>query len=201
MHTGFIVPLAWPETKCKQAGAWYDSLMYLFGFNKNGYYKVGHAALLLVDLKEGVCKYFDFGRYHAPYGYGRVRDGDTDHDLKVNTKALFSIDYKQIINLREILQELRSNTSTHGDGYICGSPLIIDYTKAFNKILKFQKREFVPYGPFTLRGTNCSRFVLSVMKAGVSSFSKKVIVSFPHTLTPTVMWNLISTGEQIMKVD
>jgi len=75
--------LAWPETICKQTNAWYDGLMNKLKISKNGYYKVGHAAIVLVNSKKGEAHYFDFGRYHSPKGQGRVRDISTDYDLWV----------------------------------------------------------------------------------------------------------------------
>ena len=66
-HNGFAIALAWPETQCKEAVAWYDGLMRMININKNGYYKVGHAAIVLVEDISGRCHYFDFGRYHAPH--------------------------------------------------------------------------------------------------------------------------------------
>jgi hypothetical protein len=82
MFSGFALALAWPETLCKQAGSWYDYHMHYLGINKKGYYKVGHSALVLVNQSSGNCQYFDFGRYHAPHGLGRVRSERTDNDLR-----------------------------------------------------------------------------------------------------------------------
>ena len=90
MQTGIAIALAWPETWCKEAGSWYDRFMKIIGISKNGYYRVGHAAVVLVDTNSGRCHYFDFGRYHCPKGYGRIRDAETDHDLKIITQARFS---------------------------------------------------------------------------------------------------------------
>ncbi|MDQ3395429.1 MAG: hypothetical protein M3512_15145, partial [Bacteroidota bacterium] len=67
---GFAILLAWPETFCKQAGGWYDPLLSWLGISKNHYYRVGHAAVVLVNGFNGSLQYFDFGRYHSPYGYG-----------------------------------------------------------------------------------------------------------------------------------
>lgn len=89
---GFAVALAWPETYCKQPGACYDGLMNRFGIAKNNFYKVGHAAVLLVNKSRKKCFYFDFGRYHSTFGKGRVRSAETDHDLAFNTKPIFSKD-------------------------------------------------------------------------------------------------------------
>ena len=46
---------------------------------KGNYYKVGHSAIVLINPNQLKCHYFDFGRYHAPKNYGRVRDEITDH--------------------------------------------------------------------------------------------------------------------------
>ncbi len=98
---GFAIALAWPEMYCKQTGAWYDDLSYWLGISKNRFYKVGHAAVVLVD-PSGKCHYYDFGRYHAPYGYGRVRSAEADHDLRVNTLAQISKCSKKILNFNDL---------------------------------------------------------------------------------------------------
>ena len=52
-YSGFAIALAWPETFCKQAGAWYDFFMEKIGISLNNHYKVGHAAVVLVDGQSG----------------------------------------------------------------------------------------------------------------------------------------------------
>ena len=39
MHNGIAIVLAWPETLCKKAGAWYDYPLKWASINKNNYYK------------------------------------------------------------------------------------------------------------------------------------------------------------------
>lgn len=201
MHTGFVIALAWPKTKCKQAGAWYDTFIQILGFGRGGYYEVGHAALVLVEDETGKCRYFDFGRYHAPHGHGRVRSEETDHDLFINETACVSDDKTKIINLKEILMELRSNAATHGDGAIHGAPLRVNYQKSLTYIRDLQAKEIVPYGPFVRNGTNCSRFVSSAMKVGNPKVTQKIKLNLPPTLTPTTLWNLVATGEKITIID
>ena len=65
MQNDFIIALAWPEGMVSAAGAWYDFL-----FARNGKYRVGHSAVVLIDRKSGKLQYFDFGRYHSPPNYG-----------------------------------------------------------------------------------------------------------------------------------
>ena len=43
MQEDYIIVLAWPEGLVASAGSWYDKL-----FAKNGKYRVGHSALVLV---------------------------------------------------------------------------------------------------------------------------------------------------------
>ncbi len=200
MHTGFVIALAWPETKCKQAGAWYDTVIQLFGFGTEGYYEVGHAALILIDDETGKCRYYDFGRYHAPHGHGRVRGEETDHDLIIRTTAKFSSDYQEIKNSEAILSELFKNPSTHGDGTVHGASVRVNYEQSLSYIEKLQAQEIVPYGPFIRPGTNCSRFVASAIKAGKPSLLKRIKLNLPPTLTPSPVWNLLATGERIIKV-
>jgi len=99
-YTGFAIALAWPQTWCKQPNSWYDSLLLRLGISVNHYYRAGHAALVLVEKSTGDCHYFDFGRYHAPFEYGRVRSATTDHDLDLPKKAQLTTDGKSIKNLR-----------------------------------------------------------------------------------------------------
>jgi len=194
MSSGFAIALAWPETLCKQAGALYDHLMHRARISKNGYYKVGHSALVLVDQSTGYCRYYDFGRYHAPHGLGRVRSEKTDHDLKIKTKAIFSLDYTKIKNLDTILEELFHNDSTHGSGTIYGSVVKINFDKAMAHVNRLQAEEFIPYGPFLPKGTNCSRFVNSAILSGNPALQTRILLATPPTLTPTPMWNVRAIG-------
>ena len=198
MHQGYGIVLAWPETKCKQAGAWYDSLMTLFCLNKNGYYKVGHAALILLDKETNSCKYFDFGRYHTPPGYGRVRSVVTDYELEIKTKAFF--ENGELQNLHTILNELQKNKSTHGTGYLKASLLEINTTTAEKYIQELQQKDSIPYGPFVSKGTNCSRFVCSALLKGSPRWYSAISLLLPITITPSPLWNLFATYNPIIKL-
>jgi hypothetical protein len=197
MHNGYGIALAWPDTKCKQAGAWYDRMMSFIGFNKNGYYKVGHAALLLIDDETKSCKYYDFGRYHSPHGHGRVRSLATDFDLKIQTKIIYN--NGEIVNLRDILDELQKNKSTYGTGMIHSSTLRLKVNECEAYINTLQGKDWVPYGPFITKGTNCSRFVCNALLKGIPARKSKIALRFPLTLSPTPMWNLYATFNPIIK--
>lgn len=196
MKKGFAIVLAWPDTICKQAGAWYDHPMKWLGINKNGYYKVGHAAIVLIDPNTRIPLYYDFGRYHSPKGKGRIRSAITDHELNLTTRVELDSTDSKIINLDHILKELYKNDSTHGTGELNGAVCEIDYQLAHDRVMKMSKRGFISYGPFLRGGTNCARFVCSVIQNSALSTRKKLGYVFPLTITPTPMWNLIASGEK-----
>jgi hypothetical protein len=195
-HTGFGIALAWPQMYCKEVGVWYDKPARFLGINRNNFYKVGHAALVLVDLKDGSCHYFDFGRYHAPYQYGRVRMGDADPDLIINTKAVFSEDKMDILNFKEILEELQNNPACHGEGALHGAYHPIDYEAARSKAVEMHNEHIIPYGPFVMGGTNCSRFVNTVLRAGRLPWFKHFYLRYLKPITPTTLTNVHALGNK-----
>lgn len=191
MYTGIAIALAWPETLCKQAGAWYDGLMSVLGISKNNYYKVGHAAVVLINNDNGNCYYFDFGRYHSPVGHGRVRDQETDHELKIYTKAIFN-NNGNLLNYSEILSEIHQNEACHGSGAIHGSISTINFEKTYSKAKEMQDKSPWKYGPFIISGSNCSRFVRTVILSGKPPLIHKLKLLFPVTLTPLPISNVKS---------
>jgi len=193
--SGFAIALAWPETFCKQAGAWYDNFLNIISVSKNHHYKVGHAAIILVNDQNGKCFYFDFGRYHAPYGFGRVRNEETDHDLGINTKAIIS-KTGIIKNLIEILKELFYKQSCHGTGRIHAAYCRINFKKAFKTAKEWQAKSPSKYGPFIWNGTNCSRFVRTIILSGNPSLRNFIRLSLPLSITPTPIGNVRSLNQQ-----
>jgi len=189
MHNGIAITLAWPETLCKQAGAWYDKPLKWLGINKSNYYKVGHAAIVLINKENGDCHYFDFGRYHSPYQHGRVRSAFTDHDLEMNTKAIVS-ESGSLKNYNEILLELFNNESCHGSGKLHASYCHVNFDKAHKKANEMQSISPIPYGPFLPNGTNCSRFVNTVVLAGEPKWFYRLVLASPKTLSPTPIGNV-----------
>lgn len=193
-YTGFAIALAWPATYCKQSGAWYDPLSSFLGFNENNYYKVGHAAVVLVDSKNRKCHYFDFGRYHAPFQFGRVRNAETDHELAMKTVPEISVDGQQIENFEAILTELQNNGACHGEGTLYASVTRVKFENAYEKAIQMQGKKFIDYGPFRMGGSNCSRFVNSVIQAGEPSLKQQLKLNFWMPLTPTPMNNVNALG-------
>ncbi|RLD62783.1 MAG: hypothetical protein DRI95_12565 [Bacteroidetes bacterium] len=197
-NKGAIIMLAWPDTPAIQVGSWYEPLMKWFGFNKNGYYKAGHSAIVLVKPETGRLQYFDFGRYHTPIKHGRVRDNFTDPDLTIMEVAEFN-SKSEIINIDKLLLALSKYESFHGKGNMHASiNYNINFDKAFRFAKKQQKKDAIPYGPFAYRGTNCSRFTSRVLRAGSREFYRKIQTILSLSLTQTPLGNvLISAKENI----
>lgn len=186
---GTIIPLAWPDTPVIQEGKWYDGIMRTLGFLKNGFYKAGHAALILVNHETEEFYYFDFGRYQTPKKHGRVRDSYTDPDLILYTKPI--IKDNKIENIKELLSELAALEATHGEGRLIASTIFVnDIDKAFSKAKAMQNKEAIIYGPMNLNGTNCSRFVAQSAKASNLGWVKNLLIRIPYTVTHTTITNV-----------
>jgi len=185
-YSGFAIALAWPQTYCKQPGAWYDLVTSLIGVNHNNYYKVGHAALVLVDIENQKAHYFDFGRYHAPYKHGRVRSAETDRELNIKTIPRLTNGGQRLENFKDILHELQTNPACHGEGVLHASYCPVNFQKAFEKAHQMQEASPIPYGPFLNKGSNCSRFVSTSIMAGYPGLKYRIRLKYfvPFTATP-----------------
>ena len=113
-YNDFIIPLAWPEAPVRTAGGPYDKFLALFNLYRNGYYKAGHAAFLLVNSENGDVDYYDFGRYISPNKNGRARSKFTDPEVVFEIKA--QIENGEIVNYYEIVKAIGTHPQTHGDG-------------------------------------------------------------------------------------
>ena len=184
MQKDFIIVLAWPEGMVAAAGGWYDKVL-----STNGQYRVGHSALILVNTITNKLNYFDFGRYHSPFGFGRVRDLETDPDISLKSKPI--ILGNSIDNIKEILLEISNIKATHGHGTLYASILKnIDFNKAYEKAKEMQNRGLISYGPVVLTGTNCSRFVASIMLASKPHWLTKLRLKLPFCLSPSPKRNI-----------
>jgi len=187
-YTGTAIALAWPRTYCKRANTWYDGILKLLGINENDYYRVGHAAVVIVDKQTLKCHYFDFGRYHAPFNHGRVRSGETDEELDIKTKAIYKDN--KIVNIDDILKEMQSREAYHGEAQLHSGVTDVDFELAYKQAQALQDISPIYYGPFTWNGQNCSRFVNSVVRAGKPKFWHWFKLRFVNPLTPTPMRNV-----------
>jgi hypothetical protein len=191
--SGILVALAWPNTYCKGTGAWYDTLAEKLGISKNNYYRVGHAALVLINTANGAAEYFDFGRYHCPPGQGRVRSAQTDRDLSLNFKAVLKQD-GQLENLSDLVEELSGMPQCHGEGHLIAAQSLINHQKSRAFIASLEAKELITYGPFVKKGTNCARFVMSTLDHGFEKFNWRLFLAkYPSPMPLLLVKSLGST--------
>ena len=194
MQKDFIITLAWPEGMVTAPGSWYDIIA-----SKNGKYRVGHSAMVLINSETKRAHYFDFGRYHTPQGYGRARDVETDEDLAVSDVR---IQEGEILNLEGILLELSKIKSTHGEGKMYASIIKnVNFQNAFFTAKRIQEKGMLPYGPFTTKGTNCSRFVATVIKSSGLPLIKKLRLKYPFCISPSPKRNVSITNHNYYVVE
>lgn len=183
MKNDFIITLAWPEGMVSAPGSWYDKIL-----SNNGKYRVGHSAVVLINSKTQKAYYFDFGRYHTPEGYGRARDVETDPELGLIDPIIKN---KEIANIQAILRQLSSIKATHGEGKMYASLLMnVDFENSFATAKHIQKKGILHYGPFTIQGTNCSRFVATVIKSSGLTFIKRLRFAYPFCISPSPKRNV-----------
>ena len=191
----FIIILAWPELMCKLPGSWYD-----FFFRKTGEVRGGHSAIILVDASSRRLYYMDNGRYHSPIGYSRVRDEETDHDIKISLLAKINND--EILNIEEILKETFYKKANHGGGTLYASILSgINFQSAYEYAKKIQARGAIPYGPFIINGINCSRFVASTIIHSSPPLITKLRLKYPYCIIPSPKRNVSTCNRNYYAVD
>lgn len=188
----FILTLAWPDSLARSANGPYDPLLKPLNLYRDGFYKAGHAALLLIEAKSGTIKYFDFGRYITPAGNGRIRSEKTDPEVVFNIKAVLT--KGEITNLAEIVEYTANHPETHGDGilYSCLQKHI-NANAALHFMNEQQNLGHIPYGPFQFGGSNCSRFVAKTIQQSTRKGGLKFI--YPIYGTPSPLGNIFNSSE------
>lgn len=194
-YNDFIIPLAWPEAAVRTAGGGYDKILSFFKVHRNGFYKAGHAAFLLVNAENGDIDYFDFGRYISPDKMGRARSKETDPEVAFDLKA--QISKGEIINFNEIVKAIGNHPETHGSGTMyAGLQKGVNREAALKFIEKIQSPTSVPYGPFEYKGTNCSRFVAQTIAKSIKGTGRKFL--YPPYLTPAPIGNIFYSSEKTL---
>ena len=194
MQNDFIITLAWPEGMVTASGAWYDKIL-----SKNGKYRVGHSAVVLINSETSKSHYFDFGRYHTPQGFGRARDVETDGDLALIDAVIKN---GKILNIEELLLTISKTKATHGEGRMYAAVIKgANFQNAFSTAKNIQLEGMLPYGPFVMNGTNCSRFVARVIKSAIPSFIKKLRFKYPFCISPSPKRNVSISNHNYYVID
>lgn len=202
-NSGIIITLAYPDTIVRISDERYVSYLKYINVGCENYIRAGHAALVLIEKTSGKLDYYDFGRYTCPIGFGRVRGSKTDHELDFPLHA--EMEQGKVRNLNEILSFLATNSRlTHGDGKLVASVCSeIDYKKAREFILNLQKNDFVRYGAFLKKGSNCSRFVTETLINSITNFKKKKQLAKSKRFTPSTISNVVlaDTEKLVYEID
>ncbi|MFD2967883.1 DUF6695 family protein [Sphingobacterium bambusae] len=189
------IPISWPDKTARGDEKWMAFLKRI-GIVKNLNFRVGHAAILLVERSTGNIRYFDFGRYLVPRGYGRPRSAHFDPRLVVHTRALFSAS-GEIENLAAIFEELSANEeATHGGGRtlfsICQG---ISFAKGQAYAERLVSEGPVLYGAFAQNNNSCSRFVAQILTEAMpikDPRRKKIL--YPESLKASPTSNVVNAA-------
>ena len=197
-NTGIILTLAYPDTIVRISDEKLVPYLKYINIGCENYVRAGHAALLLIDVKTGALDYYDFGRYTCPQGYGRVRGKITDNELDFPLAA--EIKDGRLINLNELLTFLATNPNyTHGEGKLVASVCkAVNYKMAKAFIMQLQNQDFVRYGAFLKKGSNCSRFVTDTLIASITVKKKKNKLIKSKLFTPSTVGNVVIADTEQM---
>lgn len=189
------IPISWPDKTALGDEKWMAFLKQI-GLVKNLHFKVGHAAILLIERNSGRILYFDFGRYLSPRGYGRARSALFDPRLEIATKAQITRQ-GEVQNIKEILEELcEKEEATHGGGRtffsICKQ---VSFTKCVAYAEKLVAEGPVLYGALAKNNNSCSRFVAQVLTEGMDMDDKRRRkILYPECLKASPTSNVVNAA-------
>ena len=183
--------LAYPDTFVSVSDEWQCRFLPFVGLGTRKYIKAGHAALILIENETKEARYFDFGRYVTPVGYGRVRGANTDAELEIPFKAKFGAE-GTLLNIEEFLLWLDANPDkTHGEGRLLASVCeTINFDQAQKYITELQQRGSVSYGAFRKAESNCSRFVTETILESTKEKEIQKALRFNKLFTPSTVGNV-----------
>lgn len=190
---GRLLVMAWPEAAAKTDGNWYDIIFKMMN-NKSGFHKVGHAAIVVMNMVSGEINYFDFGRYLITEGSGRARSIETDPDVAIKMKG--KIRNGEVENIEEILKFLAFYEPLHGSGALWATfpEEMVSVEETIEYVRRYQERGDIKYGPFIYKGSNCSRFICDVAENIFKNKKRVRHLNYPMSLTPTPLGNIFSSS-------
>lgn len=188
------IPISWPDQTARGDEAWMGFLKKI-GLVKNLNFKVGHAAILLIERRTGAIRYYDFGRYIAPRGYGRARSALFDPRLEVKTQANWK--ENNLLNLKEILSELTSNEkATHGGGrLLCSIAEGINFKLATEYAERIVSKGPLLYGALANENNSCSRYVAQILTEGMDKQDSRIrSILYPECLKASPTSNVTNAA-------
>lgn len=196
-YNDIAIPIAWPDQTARGDELWMAILKKL-GVVKNLNFKVGHAAIVLIERKTGNLRYFDFGRYISPRGFGRARSSMFDPRLELETKAKFNED-NSLQNFEEILKELQiKECATHGGGrLLCSICRGISFYKAVEFAEELVEKGPILYGALAPNNNSCSRYVAQILVNSLQKSDKRINkILFPESLKASPTSNVVNANEE-----
>ncbi len=187
------IPIAWPDQTALGDEKWM-ALLKKVGIVSNLNFKVGHAAILLIERHTGKILYYDFGRYLCPRGFGRTRSAEFDPRLTISTTAIFN-QWDELTNMEELLEELyRKEPATHGGGRLLFS---ICRDVSFSAGVAYADQLValgpVSYGALAKNNNSCSRFVAQVMTAAMNRKDPRIRkLLYPECLKASPTSNVVN---------
>jgi len=197
-NTGIILTLAYPDTIVRISDEKLVPYLKYINIGCKNYIRAGHAALVLINVETGALDYYDFGRYTCPQGYGRVRGKITDNELDFPFEG--KIKDGRLINLNEVLSFLATHPNlTHGEGKLVASVCnAVNHKNAQAFIKQLQQQNFVRYGAFLKKGSNCSRFVTDTLIKSITIKKKKNKLIKSKLFTPSTVGNVVIADTEQM---
>jgi hypothetical protein len=186
MQDGLLVALAYPDEFVRATEGRYNSILEKVGIVHKGLVCAGHAAGLLIHKESGKVIYGDFGRYITPEGKGRARTFLTDPDVDIELHAQFDSN-GACENLEDLLIYIRNREDiTHSEGDLFAGCFDVDFQKTWAYMSGMSCLGSIDYGPFTLKGSNCARFIWKAAVIGRSDplFTAKMMFRFLPTIMP-----------------
>ncbi|MCL7988279.1 hypothetical protein M8998_10050 [Sphingobacterium sp. lm-10] len=193
MHTfsDLAIILTWPDATIRGDEKW---MMFFkkIGFVKNLNFKVGHTGIVLVEKATGNMRFYDFGRYISPRGYGRARSQDSDPRLIIGLKA--HVKDGQITNLEEIVRYFETlKSAMYGEGQ-----LYFSVAENVNFILakhfgdSWVERGTYPYGAVARHNNNCSRFITRMLMKASKKYHYWHGINLPETFKASPISNVVN---------
>lgn len=194
------IPIAWPDQTARGDEKWMW-LLKKAGVVKNLNFRVGHAAIVLVEQSTGQVRYYDFGRYITPRGLGRARSAASDPRLTLATKGIID-DHGQLLNFEEILQELKSmEYATHGHGrLLCSISQGISFQAGAAYAEKLVQEGPIRYGALARKCNSCSRYVAQILAKAMDPKDPRIsAIMYPEFVKASPTSNVINavTDQQV----
>lgn len=195
-HQDVAIPIAWPDQTARGDEKWMQ-LLKRIGVVKNLNFKVGHAAIVLINRADGDVRYFDFGRYITPRGYGRARSAAFDPRLNIETKASFDRSSGRLINLEEILSELaQKEEATHGGGrLLCSIAEKISFKHGVAYAEQVVDTGPILYGALARNNNSCSRYVAQILTHAMRETDPRIRkILYPEFIKASPTSNVVNAA-------